>query len=250
MTKKNKHGVNGFAVLLLVVLTAFGMHYWDTMMTDEPEPGSTATASPESSAVTVIEQPKVPYKVKLTFEDALLGSAQQEKKLEVMTQEITATYNASKDGLWHWDVFKQTKGMNFHGLVTYTVDVSGLNEDNFDIDNDSEMITIHIPEPEYSVEYLPEETEFFDTANGLLRVGEMQLTPEMQTEMEKKAKEMFADKVENDTASKKTAEKFAELMVKDLYEPIVIKLEKALVEAADDEYAVPINYSIQVVIDQ
>ena len=107
---------------------------------------------------------------------------------------------------------------------------------------------IHIPEPVLSVEYLPEETEFLNTSNGILRFGEMQLTPEMMTELEALAKKELRKSIEEDSDSMETARKFAALSVKEIFEPVLKKQIDAALEEANDQFAIPPYYTIQVLV--
>ena len=77
----------------------------------------------------------------------------------------------------------------------------------------------------------------------------MELTPEMMTEIETIAKSKLQNKMEADNSMMETAEKFAKLSVKELYEPIIRSKEDAAYEEADDENAIPVHYSVDVVID-
>lgn len=196
-----------------------------------------------------IKQEKVPYTVQVDFGDTLMEEAQKENKLQIMTRETTTPYTAKKEGLFSWPVFKQTKVMVFHGKGTYTVDLSQITSEDISVNNNTETITIRIPEPVCTVDYLPEETEFFDTSNGLLRFGEMQLTPEIQNEMEKKGKALLEEKFASDTESTALAEKYAAMAVKEDYQKVVNAAVKAAVSEANDDFAKPVIYTIEVVID-
>jgi hypothetical protein len=194
----------------------------------------------------VVVQQKVPYVVDVYFGDALFEEARKESKLIVMTREGSTSYVAEKEGAFGWDVFSQKKAMIFHGKAEYTVDLSQLDSDDIKIDSTKHIITITIPEPELSVEYLPEETEFFDTTNGFLSFGEMNITPEMSNELAVSGKERLKDEFQNDDESWAAARKFAEITVKELYEPVVRSVIDATVKEKDDVYAIAPRYDIVV----
>lgn len=204
----------------------------------------------EGNGIVEVEQQKVPYFVEVDFTPVLLHEAQLEKKLIIMTQRATASETAVKAGLFSLPVFKQTKALIFHGEGTYFVDLSSLSSNDFVVDNDKRTITISIPKPELSVKLLPEETEFFDSANGSLRFGEMELTPETMTTLETQGIARIKETLESDDDSWETAEKFAKLSVKEIYEPLVTAQVEAAVKDADDEYAIPAYYKISVEIKE
>ena len=195
-----------------------------------------------------IEQQKVPYVVEVDFTPVLLDEAHLEKKLIVMSQKATTSETAKKAGLFSLPVFKQTKAIIFHGEGTYSVDLSSLTSSDFVVDNEKRTITVYIPMPELTVKLLPEETEFFDSANGTLRFGEMEITPETMTTLESQGIARITETLEADKNTWDMAEKFAKLSVKELYEPLVTAQVDAAVQAADDEYAMPAYYSIIVEI--
>ncbi len=116
------------------------------------------------------------------------------------------------------------------------------------IDNDKRTITIYIPKPELSVKLLPDETEFFDSSNGTLRFGEMEITPETMTTLETQGIERITGTLKSDAIAWETAEKFAKMSVKEIYEPLVVAQVDAAVKNAADEYAIPAYYTIIVEI--
>ena len=195
-----------------------------------------------------IEQEKVPYVVEVDFMPVFMKEAQLEKKLIIMSQRATASEVAEKAGLFNLPVFKQTKAIIFHGEGIFFVDLSSMSSDDFVIDNENRTITIYIPKPELTVSLLPEETEFFYSSNGTLRFGEMEITPEIMTTLETQGIERITETLKGDTKSFETAEKFAKLSVKEIYEPLIIAQIDAAVKQANDEYAVPAYYTINVEI--
>ncbi len=139
--------------------------------------------------------------------------------------------------------------MLFHGIATYSVDLAQIKESDIVVDSDAHIIEIHIPEPVLAVEYLPEQTEFLNTSNGILRFGEMEITPEMMTELETVAKQKLKEAITADTSSMETAKKYAALSVKEIFEPVLKKQIDDALNAANDEFAIPPYYSISVIVD-
>lgn len=99
------------------------------------------------------------------------------------------------------------------------------------------------------VNYLPEKTEFFNASNGLLRFGDMKISAEDMNTIASTAMQQLKDEADSRTNDYETAKKFACLSVKEIYEPLIRKLEDAIVKEKNDIYAIPINYDIRVVID-
>lgn len=195
-----------------------------------------------------IRQKRVPYVLEVEFGPVLLQEAQQEKKLIIMTQKASASQVAKKDGLFNLPIFKQTKAIVFYGEGTFFVDLAKLSSDDFVVDDEEKTITINIPKPEFTVKLLPDETEFFDSSNGLLRFGEMQITPEAMITIETQGIERITRTLEEDSNTWATAEKYAKLSVKEIFEPLVKAQVDAAVQNAEDEFAIPPQYTIIVEI--
>ena len=200
-----------------------------------------------SGAANIVQQ-QVPYVVHVDFHPVLLGEAHLEKKLLIMTQKATASQTVKKEGLFSLPVFKQTKAVIFHGEGSYYVDLSSLSSSDFEIDDEKRSITISISKPELSVKLISKETEFFDSSNGMLRFGEMEIPPVQMTTLETQGIEQITKKLEDDTRAWETAERFAKLSVKEIYEPLVVAQVDEAVKNANDEFAIPAYYTITVEI--
>lgn len=260
MAKRRKKK-STWSIVLNVILVAVASYLifsgWTNKFDekDEPQPADDVTDVEQMDEDTeVIAQEKTPYKVEITFDPALLGDALPKTELIVLEQdaEVSGVIDMSKmKNTIISSLLKKTKKVIYHGKARYTVDLKGIGHDpnTLQIDNHAETITVHIPEPELSVEYLPKETEFYSTDNGWLRFGEIQITPELNTRLEEEAVEKIKDKIESDPDSLKNAEEIAVSQVKDMYEPIVKEVEDAAVKAKNDPLAIPINFTIHVVVD-
>ena len=178
----------------------------------------------------------------------LLQEAQHEQKLIIMTRKASVPVVAQNDGLWKLPVFKQTKAIIFYGEGEFFVDLSSLSNDDFVIDNQEKTITIYIPKPQFSIKLLPDETEFFDSSNGILRFGEMRIAPETMMTLESEGIDKLTEAMEADSSTWEAAERFAKLSVKELYEPLIKAQVDAAVQNAEDEFAIPPQYTINVEI--
>ena len=76
----------------------------------------------------------------------------------------------------------------------------------------------------------------------------MDITPEMNAQLETSAKELLYESVSKDDTASKEAEKFAELSIQEIFEPIIVAAVDAAVSEAADPYAVPVYYTVNVII--
>lgn len=246
--KKNRKGslmkgfVSGLVLGLILPAVAAGV------ATKNPLSLVELVTSRDSGDDTVIEEKKVPYTLNARFSQAVLAEAKRDKDLIVYTQKAAVPVEASKAGLFGWDVYKQSKYLLFHGVARYFINFAEISDEDIAVDENTKTIDIYIPEPELSVEFLPEETEFLNTSNGILRFGEMQITPEMMTELESKGKEKIRQSVEGDPSLIETAETYAKLSVKEIIEPLLKKQINADAQNLSENSESPQYYSINVVI--
>lgn len=236
--------------LVIGIVVALGYQYFNDKKKEEESHTLEDVIETESTADTVtIEQDNVPYSVTVNFNETILEEAEQEKKLIVMTQKASKSYEVTKDGLLSLDIFKQSKAMIFHGTGTYTVDLSDFTSDNIEVNDEDKTITVHIHKPELSIEILPEETEFFETDNGLLAFGEMKITDEMYSEIMSSGKEILYKELSEDENVTELATKFAEVSVEEFFQPVVDSAVDAVMENTSDPLAIGTYYRVNAVCD-
>lgn len=124
------------------------------------------------------------------LEDAVLGEATEHQELIVMEQPLQMTSTLKKAGLGDWAVFRKTKTITYYGTGVYTVNFKGLGKRDVSIDEKDLTVTVRIPHaklqyvnPDY------DKIEFEDTEKGFLAFGDLALTAEQQTEIEKNVME-------------------------------------------------------------
>lgn len=115
---------------------------------------------------------------KFITEETLVNQIHQ--KQELITLEIDMTEKITLDDSWgNLEIFKKVQSINYAGTGTYVVDLSTLKSENITIDNKNKKITVKAGSPTIkSVTIKEEKTEFQTPENGLLRFGEIKLTPE------------------------------------------------------------------------
>ena len=236
----------GIIPILLVVIVCLAAGYYLGYMKPIPYISS-LLPKPAMTESPAPELPK-PYSVEVDFSKPILEKSARTKLLTVKTQKISAAGEIKEEGLFNWAVFSKTKAVVYHGQATFSVDLSKIGEDDIVINKDTRTIDVYVGEPVLNIEYLPEETEFFSTSNGLLTFGEMDITPEMNAQLETSAKELLYESASKDDTASKEAEKFAELSIQEIFEPIIVAAVDAAVSEAADQFAVPVYYTVNVII--
>ena len=184
----------------------------------------------------VVTQENVPYPVYVDYGEVILGTASQKCDLRIMTMSVQYADELSKDGLWGLsEVFGQTQGVVYHANVDYYVDLGELDTSDILVNESDHTIMITVPYPTYEVNLLPDEYRFFDSANGVLRFGDMEITPEMQTQIESDARSNIEEMIDEDDASWAFAEDYARLSIENLFQTSInARTNETLAHSADD----------------
>jgi hypothetical protein len=115
---------------------------------------------------------------KFISEETLINQIHQ--KQELITLEIDMTEKVTLDDSWgSLEIFRKVQSISYAGTGTYVVDLSSLKNENITIDNKIKKIIVNTASPSVkSVVIREEKTEYQTPENGLLRFGEIKLTPE------------------------------------------------------------------------
>ena len=155
------------------------------------------------------------------FQEAILGDSEKLKKLEVFQQEVSDVGTAVETGFANLKVFTKNQLITYNGTAVYTVDLSSLSENDIIFNEEEKMITIRIPHAVQEEINIPEnKIQFGDTSKGLLAFGDLKMTPEQASQIQTGAREKMEAKLEEQHA-KETADRFAKLVVWEMYSPIV-----------------------------
>lgn len=157
---------------------------------------------------------------KFITEETLVNEIHQRQQL--ITMEIDMAEKFTLDDSWgDLEIFKKIQNINYFGTGTYVIDLSNLKAENIEINNDTKEVTINMPKPSVkSVIICEEKTEYQTTENGLLRFGEIKLTPEENQFILKNIKEKMNNKMlENNFLSQ--AVKTSEEALKNIIESIL-----------------------------
>ena len=76
----------------------------------------------------------------------------------------------------------------------------------------------------------------------------MQIAPESMNEFQLEGKAKLTEAMEKDSSTWDAAERFAKLSVKEIYEPFIKAQVDTAVQNAEDAYAIPPQYTINVEI--
>ncbi|MBL4933801.1 DUF4230 domain-containing protein [Clostridium paridis] len=126
------------------------------------------------------------------------------------------------DDSWgDWEVFKKVKEIVFYGKGSYSIDFASIDKNNIIINNSSNLINITLPKPQIEDIALYEDKTLYETTtNGLLRFGEIKLSPEENSTICKEVKDKMKEKMLQDDLYA-MAESKSQEAVKNILSPLL-----------------------------
>ncbi len=172
----------------------------------------------------VIEDSGILGYTAVDFQEAILGDSSQQKKLQVFEIELSDTAELKDTGFANWKALSKTQLITYHGIATYTVDLSQLSEDDITLDEENMIVRIKIPHAVRETINIPEDKiEFGDVSKGLLAIGDMKMKPEDTAKIQKEAREKMGKRLDEQKIDEE-ADRFAKMSVWEIYQPIINKV--------------------------
>lgn len=142
---------------------------------------------------------------KFIAKDAVVKKIQQKQKL--ITTEVEINSKATIDNSWgNISIFKKLQNISFTGKGVYVVDLSLLKSNNISIDSNNNIITVKIPKPKIELVTIDESKTVYETPEkGLLRFGDIKLTPEEHEIMMENVKKAMTEKMNENQYSDKAS---------------------------------------------
>ena len=137
----------------------------------------------------IIKNTKEKETLNITTEESLINEVKSASKIIPLEVELSKTMTIDKS--WgNLEVFQKYKRIKFYANCSFYIDLSNL--DREDISLDENNLTITIPKPKiFTIDILREKTAYEDSANGLLRFGEIMLTSEEFEEIQEEVYKSF-----------------------------------------------------------
>lgn len=217
--------LSGMLIQILPVLLAIGaLAYYIVPKINAVQAGIANITARESIAQDhdlVVEDHGIFGYTAADFEDAILGSSERKKEIEVFTQEVSDASTVTNAGFMNWAVFSKNQIITFTGTADYTVDLSTLTASDIEFNEEEKVIVLRIPHAKQEEISIPEDRiQFGDTEHGLLSFGEIKLSPQQSAQIQAEARRKMQEKLDADNILE-TADRFAKLTVWELYSPII-----------------------------
>lgn len=155
------------------------------------------------------------------FENVILGEVKQHQELIVMEQPLEVSSTITKTGLANLDIFAKTKNISYSGKGLYTTDLSKIDSNHINVDQDNKTVYINIPHTILQEVILDvDNITFEDTEKGILAFGELKLTLEEENEIERSVKETMRKTLDTKDMYEQ-ADEFAKLKTWQIFQPLV-----------------------------
>lgn len=221
-----KSSTVGYWIVSILILAILGVIAWLVFFAPDTKPTATGTKAADDPSYIVLENMTEQEKedelknIKTSISDVVLLEAKETMKYTVLEQRCSVE-QVIDDSWFEWDIFKKTKKITYEGVGYYVVDLSKISKDDVEVDNDSKIVTITVPQAQFDhVDIDVGKSGFTKTDTGLLRYGEIKLTSEQQAILMEKAEKQLEKTLKNDQGIN-AANASAKEGLKKLFSPIV-----------------------------
>lgn len=176
-------------VVLLIVLLSFFSYKIVKIFKGNAKPWIVADANDASK--------------KFITKNTVIKKIQQKQKL--ITTEVEINEKVTIDNSWgNIGIFKKMQNISFTGKGVYVVDLSLLKSSNVSIDSNNNILTVKILKPKVELVTIDESKTVYETPEkGLLRFGDIKLTPEEHEIMIENVKKAMREKMNENEYSNK-----------------------------------------------
>ena len=215
--KKKKSPIIPIIIIAIIAVLAFLA--W-------PQISAMLFPQPETHTITQVSENTVMNNTTAEFTDTILGEARQKQELVVWEQDVQVDSEITQS-LANLEIFSKTKLIRSFGTGVYTVDMGKVDENAVAVDTAARTVTLTIPRTK--LQYITkdlEKTEFEDTQHAWLGFGDVKLTQEQQNLLERSIEDSMRAQLE-DPACFADADRAALLVVYDVYQPLITKIDNA-----------------------
>ena len=217
---KNRGQNGGFlkGLLLGILIGAVGVFL---LLPKADTPAMPETLPPAEEADVAIADNGIPGYTAADFQEAVLGGASEHQELIVMEQPLSISTTITRAGLGNLPIFSKMQDLTYYGTGVYTADLSHLDADHIQVDENTCTVTIRIPHA--VLQYVNPElskTEFEDTEHGLLAFGDIRLSAEETSRLEQSVYDAMRQRLDSKDLYEE-ADRFAKLKTWEIFQPSV-----------------------------
>lgn len=164
------------------------------------------------------------------FKDPIVLTHGKESRLIVHTARLSETISIASEGLGGWAWTSAYQEIVYEGDAQYTVDLSGLTEEDFLVNNEQKILTVRIPYAVLSPINIPaDQIKFRDVESGWAAPKDIRLTAEESAQLMIQVSERMKAKLIDENIM---------AVANENAKTVVAELLAATVQAVDPEFAV------------
>lgn len=169
--------------------------------------------------------------IKISTKDSIIDKMHNTNK--IIPLELELSQSVLVDNSWgDLDILKKYKNIKYFAVCSYMIDLSKISTNDISINNTNKIISITIPNPQiYLIDFDYDKTKYEESINGLLRFGNISISPEDSIRIERDVKIKLKEKMLEDSVYSKS--------IKASEESISILLRQIL----GQDFDVSVNFS-------
>lgn len=142
--------------------------------------------------------------IKISTKDSIIDKIHNTNK--IIPLELELSQSVLIDNSWgDLDVLKKYKNITYFAVCSYMIDLSKISTNDISINNTSKIISITIPNPTiYLIDFDYDKTQYEESINGLLRFGNISISPEDSIRIENDVKIKLKEKMLEDSLYSKS----------------------------------------------
>lgn len=154
--------------------------------------------------------------IKISIKDSIINKVHTTNK--IIPLELELSQSVSIDNSWgSLNILKKYKNITYFATCSYMIDLSKISTNDVSIDMINKTIAITVPKPEiYLIDFNYDKTQYEESINGLLRFGDILISPEDSIKIENDVKEKLKEKMLEDslysTSTKASKESISNLL--------------------------------------
>lgn len=144
--------------------------------------------------------------IKISTKDSIIDKIHNTNKIIPLELELSQSVLID-NSFGDLDILKKYKNITYFAVCSYMIDLSKISTNDISINNTSKIISITIPNPKiYLIDFDYDKTQYEESINGLLRFGNISISPEDSIRIENDVKIKLKEKMLEDSLYSKSTE--------------------------------------------
>ena len=144
--------------------------------------------------------------ISVTFEEPIVTKTEELAKMEVLSKELDIPAEIKEDGLFKLPIFRKIQKATYKATVIYTIDLSEISKDDFEVDHAEKTVTLRVPKPQSRVILNYDKFDFQDTNGYFFKTSDIRLTLKQVQQVENDAAKKVEKKIKEDDITREAEE--------------------------------------------